>query len=102
LALVDTGSFSCVWDRRFEVRIAATAGEGLTLAALGEAGRRHLGQPAGLHPADAIAALPALWRGGELLAVAGISPKASVMEARSILGQRLRRPPLFPDYLSSR
>jgi tRNA(Ile)-lysidine synthase len=96
-----SAAFSRIWDRRFEVRVAANGREGLTVAALGEAGRRQLVLLAGLHPAGAIGALPALWQGRELLGIARVSPEASsLMQARSLLGERLSRPPLFPDFLS--
>jgi len=91
--------FSGIWDRRFAIQMTAGAGAGLTLGALGEAGRRQIGLVGGLHPPDAVAALPTLWRGQELVAAAGFSLEpAQLLAARSLVGERLRRPPLFPDF----
>jgi tRNA(Ile)-lysidine synthase len=96
--------FSGVWDHRFLVEIGRGAPAGLTLGALGEAGRRMVGAKAGPVPAGVLAALPALWLKGSVFAVPtlGYRPKAKPafsIAARSLLADRLIAPPRFPDFL---
>ena len=96
--------FSGIWDHRFLVEIGRGAPSGLALAALGEAGRRMVGAEAGPVPAGALAALPALWLKGDVLAVPTLGYRAKPMPAvsvaaRSLLGDRLIAPPRFPDFL---
>jgi tRNA(Ile)-lysidine synthase len=91
--------FAGLFDHRFVVSVGKGAPAGLTLAPLGEEGRRSVAEmPRGI-PAGAAATLPALWRRGKLVAVPSLSgPNAPFpMAARSILAERLRRAPLFPD-----
>jgi hypothetical protein len=93
-----------VWDHRFLVGIGGGAPPGLVLGALGEAGRRTIGARAGEVPAGALAALPALWLKGTLLAVPGLDYRANrrpafEIAARSLLADRLMEPPRFPDFL---
>ncbi len=56
--------FDRVWDHRFRVTVGRGAPRGLTLGPLGEEGRRAVGAGAGTAPAGALAALPALRKGG--------------------------------------
>jgi tRNA(Ile)-lysidine synthase len=92
--------FAGVFDHRFVVSVGKGAPAELTLAPLGEAGRRRsvAAMPRGI-PAGAAATLPALWRRGKLVAVPSLSGSNAPfpMAARSILAERLRRAPLFPD-----
>jgi tRNA(Ile)-lysidine synthase len=97
--------FYGVWDGRFRVEIGVGAPTGLRLAALGEAGRRLIGARSGGMAADgALAALPALWRRGRVLAVPGLDFFAGgarfSVEFRSVLPDRLAVPPKFPDFLA--
>jgi len=98
--------FKGLWDHRFQVEIGANAPAGLKLAALGEAGRRAIGVRAGISAAGALAALPALWRGTTVSAVPtlgffGVEDAAYSVKARSIIADRLAKPPSFPDFLAS-
>jgi len=87
-----------VWDHRFAVAVGKGAPLGLTLGALGEAGRREIGARAGVHPAGALAALPAFRRKGKVVAVPLLQPgEGFPATVRQILGDRLQHPPLFPD-----
>jgi hypothetical protein len=91
-----------VWDHRFQVAVGLTAAPGLVVAPLGEGGRRLVTAPSGL-PAGAVAALPALWRGEDLLGVPslGFRRESAVPEAVTIrcrLAARLAEPPLFPEF----
>ncbi len=92
-----------VWDRRFQVSAGHSAPAGLTVAALGEDGRRSVGASRGLAPRAALAALPALKRRTRIVAVPALGYFASPFKALDvaicpILGQRLTQPPLFPDF----
>ena len=94
--------FRGFWDHRFAVEVGKGAPAGLSLGPLGEAGRREFGPFDQDHPVGAVAALPALRRRGRIVGVApfssGFPPgAASSVTVRAILGERLRRPPLFPD-----
>jgi tRNA(Ile)-lysidine synthase len=64
------------WDGRWEIEGAPPAGEGLTIGALGAGGLARLGaRPPG--PArEALAATPAIWRAGELVAAPVARPEA--------------------------
>ncbi len=93
---------SVIWDRRFAVTLGHGVPGGLIVAALGEAGRRAIGAAAGPAPAGAVAALPALWRRAQVVAVPSLrylAPAARGFEAavRPLLADRLAAPPLFPD-----
>jgi tRNA(Ile)-lysidine synthase len=86
-----------VFDRRFAVAVdPGSVAEGLTVASLtiaegvAVASRR---ASRGL-PAGALAALPALRRDGEILAIPGLLDGPAAF--RSLLAERLSRPPLFP------
>ncbi len=92
-----------IWDRRFQLSAGRAAPVGLTVAALGEAGRRALGAGRGLQPRAALAALPVVQRRGRTVAVPSLgifasSAKGLDVAVCSILGQRLAQPPLFPDF----
>jgi tRNA(Ile)-lysidine synthase len=97
--------YAGVWDGRFAVTVGEGAPAGLTLAALGESGRREVGATSRkLHdmpaPAGALAALPAIRQGQEIVAAPVFLDGGASIPAtfRSILGKRLRTPPLFPDF----
>jgi tRNA(Ile)-lysidine synthase len=90
--------FAGVWDHRFAVEVGKGAPAGLTLGPLGEAGRRELGTTAGIHPAGALAVLPAIRRNGKVVAVPSLQPLEGFPAAvRPIVAERLQLPPLFPD-----
>jgi tRNA(Ile)-lysidine synthase len=90
---------SLVWDHRFAVEVSRSAPAGLTIGPLGEAGRRVVGVPGSLHPAGAVAALPAVRRGETLIAVPPLArgEAGGAVTIRGIVAERLARPPLFPD-----
>jgi hypothetical protein len=72
------------------------------VGALGETGRRRLGAAAGHAPPDALAALPALRHGAEILAVPSLSWTAAAAAgltatARPLIAERTATPPRFPD-----
>jgi tRNA(Ile)-lysidine synthase len=97
--------YAGVWDRRFAVAVGEGAPAGLTLGPLGEAGRRDVGATAAnltdcRVPVGALAALPAIRKGHEILAVPVFRKARAPLSAtfRCILGERLSRPPLFPDF----
>jgi hypothetical protein len=96
--------FASLWDHRFLVAIGKGAPAGLTLGALGEAGRREVGAKAGPMPVGALAALPALRLRGRLVAAPALNHFAKGAAfgatARSLLADRLIEPPRFPDFLS--
>ncbi len=92
-----------VWDRRFRVAAGPAAGSGLTVAALGEAGRQAVAAGVKIAPVGALAALPAVWRRGRIVAVPSLGhfvrpAPAAELSVRPILGDRLAQPPLFPDF----
>ena len=62
-AHVAAAAYSGIWDNRFRIDIAEDAPPGLTLGALGEAGRRSIGASSAVAPPDALAALPAMRAG---------------------------------------
>ena len=98
--------FAGVWDHRFSVRAGRALPAGLTVAALGEDGRRAIGAGATSGVAGALAAVPAVRRGREIVGVPAIGYFANrgrdlPLEVRSIVDQRLRQPPLFPDFGSA-
>jgi tRNA(Ile)-lysidine synthase len=91
-----------VWDHRFAVAADRRLPRGLRIAALGDDGRRAVGAAGEGTPAAALATLPAIRRGGRIIAVPSlgyfdnnISDLPIVL--RPILDVRLLRPPLFPD-----
>ncbi len=90
---------SIVWDHRFVVEVERRAPKGLVVGPLGEEGRRAIGATGTLHPVGAVAALPAITREGRLIAVPslGWGDVHGAVTIRSIVGERLARPPLFPD-----
>ena len=93
--------FSGIFDHRFAVTVGAGAPSGLLLQALGEAGRRLAAGRAGTggHPPGAVAALPALWRRGKVVAVPSLLPGAAgfPVTVEPVLAERLSHAPLFPD-----
>ena len=96
------GGYTGTWDHRFRVTVGHHGLSGLTLGPLGEDGRIAVGASAGGVPASALAALPALRRGGKIVAVPGLSYASLAAPAldvavTSILAERLAEPPRFPD-----
>jgi tRNA(Ile)-lysidine synthase len=96
------GRSSLFWDRRFEITIGDRVPPDVMVGALGERGRRAIGAEASLAPADALAALPAIRRGTEILAVPSLSWRAAaagdfVVAARPLIGERTAAPSRFPD-----
>jgi tRNA(Ile)-lysidine synthase len=91
-----------LWDRRFEVRAGADLPAGLTVGALGEAGRLEAGALSGEVSAGALAALPAIRRGKALVSVPSLGFSAGKrpvpVSVRPVLGERLTEPPRFPDF----
>jgi tRNA(Ile)-lysidine synthase len=97
--------FSGVWDHRFLVDVGSGASAGLTLSALGEAGRRAIGLGGSEAPPGALAALPAFWARGAVLAVPTVSYRGEgagrlQVSTRAILVDRLRETLRFPDLLA--
>jgi tRNA(Ile)-lysidine synthase len=93
-ALVVRSGHDDIWDGRFRVVVEADGGAPLQLGPLGEAGRRQLGAAAGKASARAMAALPALRRGSDLVAVPtlGLAPPAAAglaLRVDCIVAQRL-------------
>ena len=91
------------WDHRFAVRLGRGAPAGLTVGALGEAGRRLVGAAAGDAPAGALAGLPAIRKRGRILGVpplghVGRGGEGLAVTVRPLIEERLARPPLFPDF----
>jgi tRNA(Ile)-lysidine synthase len=87
-----------VWDHRFAIAAGRGSVSALSVGALGEDGRRELRIAATTHPAGALAALPAIRRAGRIVAVPPLSGDAGdSFQVRSLLAERLARPPLFPD-----
>jgi tRNA(Ile)-lysidine synthase len=93
-----------IWDHRFEVTAGKTTPAGVTIGPLGEEDRREIGAAAGTHAAGALAAIPVLRRKGRIVAAPLLSREepSIPVTVRSILGERLRQPPLFPDLAASR
>jgi tRNA(Ile)-lysidine synthase len=96
------GAGSLVWDHRFEITIGDGAPQDVMVAALGETARRQLGVRVGAAPGDALAALPALRRGAEILAVPSLSwspaePVGFTATARALIAERTASPSRFPD-----
>jgi tRNA(Ile)-lysidine synthase len=98
---------SVIWDHRFAVTLDAGSPEGLTVGPLGEVGRRVVGATTGkladpALPAAAMAVLPALRQGSEILAVPVFRADRTQVAVvfTSLLPKRLSRPPLFPDFSS--
>ncbi len=92
-----------VWDHRFRVGVERLAPPGLTVAALGEAGRRAIGLKRLEVPAGAVAALPAILRRGRIVAVPSLDHYMGTtwgadLAVRPILADRLSEPQLFPDF----
>lgn len=97
---------SAVWDGRYAVTLAEDAPAGLTLAPLGDVGRREVGAMSGdprlgQAPVAAIAGIPAL-RDGERIVAAPVFREDPAGQAtfRPLVGERLAQPPLFPDFAS--
>lgn len=92
-----------IWDHRFEVQTGRIPA-GLTLGQLGEDGRRVAGAQFIDHAAGALAGLPALRKGGRVVAVPllGVGDAGLSVTMRSVVGDRLARPPLFPDLTAGR
>src|SRR6185503_18143952 len=94
--------FAGDWDHRFRVEVAGAIPPGLTLRALGETGRVAVGATADLAPPGALAALPAVFSGDEPQAVPSLGWSwegiSLPLEVRPVVAERLKEPPLFPDY----
>jgi len=95
--------FEGIWDHRFRVAAGRGVPRGLTLGPLGEEGRRAVAAGAGKAPAGALAALPALSRGGRIVAVPPLchvdaNNDGLAVDVRAVVGERLKEPPLFPDF----
>lgn len=94
---------SATWDRRFRISLPATARGRLRVAALGEEGRQTVRRQAaeGLPeaPRGAVAALPAVWRGTKIVGIPrGLGCEGEgIGTFRCLVGERLSRPPLFPE-----
>jgi len=87
---------SVLWDRRFEVEVQA---DGLALAVLGEEGlsAAGAGEKARSGPRAALLALPAVRRGGHVVAAPHLDGQGGAEATfREVVGDRLMRPPLFP------
>lgn len=96
------GPATLVWDHRFEITIGDRAPTDVMVGALGESGRRAIGATATLAPAGALAALPALRRGAEILAVPSLCWRAAeagdfAIAARPLVEERTVVPLRFPD-----
>ena len=92
-----------LWDHRFKISAGRSVPAGLSVAALGEEGRREVGAGRGLAPPGALAALPTVWRRGRPIAVPALGYFASSANGLDvtmcpILAQRLAQSPLFPDF----
>lgn len=89
-----------LWDGRFE--LACSLPEPLTLRALGPEGRSRLPASRGRLPAAAVEALPALWRGDELLACPslGLTPPGGQVKARWLPRGALAPAPFGPIVVS--
>lgn len=94
-----TFGVATAWDHRFQVEAGARVPAGLTIGPLGAAGVREIGADAGDHPAGAFATLPALRQRGQIIGVPPLGwwKKSVPVTVAPILGDRLSRPPLFPD-----
>jgi tRNA(Ile)-lysidine synthase len=95
------GAARLVWDHRFEITIGEGLPSGVRVGGLGADGRRVIRPPAAPAPTGALAALPALRRGEEILAVPSLSWRARgaadfVVMARSLVAERSRTPLRFP------
>ena len=95
--------FTGAFDHRFAISVGKGAPAGLKLGPLGEEGRRTVKAAAGIHPAGALATVPAFRRNGRIVAVPalGYSVGNLPVTVRQIVGDRLARPPLFPDLAGS-
>jgi tRNA(Ile)-lysidine synthase len=70
-----------VWDHRWRLAMPGGLPAGAAVAALGAAGRRRLGvEPLHDFPRGAVEALPALWLGGEVIAVGGAGASGAFRE----------------------
>jgi len=95
------GARRLVWDHRFEITIGDGVPPGVMIGALGEDGRR-ANRILAAAPPDALAALPAFRRGGEILAIPSLSWRAAefgdvAISARSLVAERSKTPQHFPD-----
>jgi tRNA(Ile)-lysidine synthase len=95
---------SGVWDHRFAFEASADSPAGLTIGPGPPGGAENPKREDGArsYSVGMRAALPVLRRRGRVLAAFPISPSfppilAPPVTVRAILGERLRRPPLFPD-----
>jgi tRNA(Ile)-lysidine synthase len=89
-----------LWDRRFRIEVAPGAPRGLFVAALGAVRPPGLSRPAGL-PAAAFGTLPAVFRGGKIVALPSLGwlapgERAAGIAAAEAISGRLGRPPRFP------
>ncbi|MEP0321613.1 tRNA lysidine(34) synthetase TilS [Bauldia litoralis] len=97
------GGFSGVWDGRYRVRTGPDGGRALTLAALGEAGRRAIQARIASVPAAVLDVQPALWRGGDVVAAPTLGfiaegDNVPDITVDQIVGERLATPSRFPRY----
>lgn len=95
------GGFEGVWDGRFRVALAG-AGAGLTIGALGAAGRRQFAVCVPRGMPRAIEALPALRRGDAILACPGLGIAADpalgiAFSATSLVAARMLDPARHDD-----
>jgi tRNA(Ile)-lysidine synthase len=88
------------WDHRFRIEPGEGLPDGLTIGALGEAGRLAIGAPAGAVPASALAALPAIRRETAILAVPslGHGDLSLPLTVRAMTAERIADPPGFPAF----
>ena len=93
-----------IWDGRFAIRADPALQSGLSVAALGEEGRRLAGPlPEGV-PAGVIETLPAVWRGKRLRAVpilGFVIGRPLPISMHAAIAERMAQPPLFPGFFVS-
>ncbi len=92
---------SLTWDHRFRLAVATHAPPGLTIAAVGGARPAGMVRPKDLRAA-ALAALPAVFSMGRILAVPSLGwrapsgPAADTITVAETVSERLAAPPRFP------
>jgi tRNA(Ile)-lysidine synthase len=88
------------WDHRFRIEAGPGLPEGLSVAALGEAGRLATGLASAAIPPAALAALPAIRRGTAILSVPtlGHGDAGLPLAVRETVSGRLAAPLQFPDF----
>ena len=93
-----------IWDGRFAIRADPALQSGLSVAALGEEGRRLAGPPPEGVPAGVIETLPAVWRGKRLRAVpilGFVMGRPLPISMHAAIAERMAQPPLFPGFFVS-